>query len=52
MQINHSSLFWYARKPEDASNITSGQEHVQEEEILESDGEDEANKVAQTMTDT
>lgn len=38
---NVDSLIWYAQKPDDVSNETRGNDHVQDEELLESDEEAE-----------
>jgi SAM-dependent methyltransferase len=46
-------LIWYARKPLEADNIHPGQQHVQEEELLESNGEDEGvDEVDETSQET
>lgn len=44
------SLFWYAQKPDDASKIPSRLDHVQDEEVLESDEEDEADEVVRSIS--
>jgi hypothetical protein len=38
---NINSLIWYAQKPDDVNNKTRGNDHVQDEELLESDEEAE-----------
>ncbi|UPX17159.1 uncharacterized protein EKO05_0007533 [Ascochyta rabiei] len=39
------ALFWYAQKPEGVSKSHSGNDHIQDEELLESDEEDETDQV-------
>lgn len=41
-----SSLFWYAQKPTDSSTPYSGHEHIQDEESLEIDEEDDTQKIS------
>lgn len=41
VRANWDSLFWYAQKPEDASAPPSSHDHVQDEEYLVIDEEDE-----------
>lgn len=43
-------LIWYARKPLDVSSLPPGQQHVQEEELLELDEEDEVEEASQETT--
>lgn len=51
VSINIDSLFWYAQKPENTGSNASYTEHVQDEELLERD-EEEDELIASALSTT